>query len=613
MRARSASLPPALAVAMVLADSSVVTLALPAILREFDAGVAAVAWVLIAFNLALTLAALPAWRLARGRPRAAFVAGSAAFAGASLACAAAPSLGVLIAARAGQGVVGALVVAAALELVLRALPRARAVGLWAAAGVLGGAVGPALGGVLTEAFSWEAMFALQAPVALVALLGAGPHRRWRGVRGGAEVRERSRPAAAGSSAASPALAALALVSAALSAALFLLVVMVIEGWRLSPGEAGLVVTAMPLAALVAGRWARARHRLAPALPGCVLLAGGLAALGLLPGTGAAWTIAPQIALGAGLGLALGALVGTVVHDGPGGEPGRAAAWTVAARHAGIVAGLLVLTPIFTADLDAGLAPAQRAGLARVLDAPIAIGPKLAIARALDGELRQASDQQLPDLGAAFAKAGVPPGERAEADLLRAALDDELDRAATSAFRRSFVVAALLAILSAGAVAAAIASDRRGRPRAPRDLTGADGARLERVPSLNVALPGACMLATLLVAAYVSLGGSSYGPTPAADPCAPRARPAVERSQRATLAALDGAACTLRSSREQLLLALLDRRLPPGVSDDELTAAVGDGIDRAERERHLGRFEAIGLRLALRAGGALGIAGRLLPE
>ena len=118
---------------------------------------------------------------------------------------------------------------------------------------------------------------------------------------------------------------------------------------------------------------------------------------------------------------------------------------------------------------------------------------------------------------------------------------------------------------------------------------------------------------MLVASYVALGGADYGPTPAADPCRERARPAVERTQRATLAVIDGAACTLRSSREELLLALLDRRLPPGTSEDDLEAAVGDGIDRAEREGELGRFEAIGLRVALRIGGALGIAGRLLPE
>ena len=163
--------------ALVLSDSSVVTLALPAILREFDAGVSAVAWVLIAFNLALALAAVPGAWLVRGRPRGAFVAATVGFAIASLACAAAPSLDVLVAARVAQGVLGALLVAAALELLLLRAPRRRAIGLWAAAGVLGGAIGPALGGILTEAFSWQAMFALQAPVALLALFGvAGPAR-----------------------------------------------------------------------------------------------------------------------------------------------------------------------------------------------------------------------------------------------------------------------------------------------------------------------------------------------------------------------------------------------------------------------------------------------------
>src|SRR4051794_17151659 len=60
----------ALAVGLVLADSSVVTLALPEILREFDASVGAVAWVLIAFNVALAAAAVPAVRLVRAPARA---------------------------------------------------------------------------------------------------------------------------------------------------------------------------------------------------------------------------------------------------------------------------------------------------------------------------------------------------------------------------------------------------------------------------------------------------------------------------------------------------------------------------------------------------------------
>ena len=701
----------ALSVGLVLSDSSVVTLALPAILRELDTSVSAVAWVLIAFNLALAAAAVPGWLVARGRPRAAFAGASVGFAAASLACAAAPSLSVLIAARVAQGVLGAVVVAAALELLALALPRRRAIGAWAGAGVLGGAVGPALGGVLTEAFSWEAMFALQAPVALVALLGSlgvkavpqpapggapaagGPPRVAAGedlagkppqfaagrpfageppqfAAGGAFGGEPPGVATGGAFAAGGGertavapLVALALVSAALAAALFLLVVMLIEGWRLSPGEAALVVTAMPLAALVAGRWARDRHRLGPALPGTVLLAGGLAALGLLPGSGAAWTIAPQFAIGAGLGLALGALIGvTVDADGDASAIGRPAAWTIAARHAGIVVGLLVLTPVFTTDLDGARDPAERAGLAHVIDAPIALKPKIALAKALSTEVANTGGQQLPDLDAGFAAVKVPSGERADAAALRADLDDELDRAATSAFSRSFLAAALLALLAAGAVAVAVAlgrprsarhgaggdrsADLLARPRSapggagadrpadvlarprsapggaggdrPADLLrtaaphGSNGNRLAPAASLNVALPAACVAATLLVAAYVALGGADYGPYAVTDPCAKRSRPAVETTQRVTLATIDGAACALGRGREELLLALIDRDRPDGVSEDELSSALVKGIDRAEDEGEVAKIPAIGLRLAIRAGGALGIIDRLLP-
>jgi MFS family permease len=639
--ARGAPLLLALSVGLVLSDSSVVTLALPAILRELDCSVSAVAWVLIAFNLALAVAAVPGWLVARGRPRRAFALALLGFAAASLVCASAGTLEVLIAARVAQGVLGAAVVAAALELLARGLPRRRAIGTWAAAGVLGAAVGPAVGGFLTEAFSWEAMFALQAPIALVALLGA------RRAAPAPEVLPAARPAEVPSAAEPPVvlpageppevpsaaeppvvlpaapppevasaapgvaftpLVALALVSAALAAALFLLVIMLIEGWRMSPGEAALVVTAMPLAALVAGRWARDRHRLGPALPGGVLLAGGLAALGLLPGSGAGWTIAPQLAVGAGLGLALGALIGVTVDAADERDAlGRPAAWTIAARHAGIVIGLLVLTPIFAADLDGARDPAERAGIAHVLDAPISLKPKIALARALAAEVARTGGQQLPDVDAAFADVKVPAGDRAATQALRADLADELDRAATAAFSRSFLAAALLALLAAGAVALAVL---RERPAAAAGSS--NGSRLAPAPSLNVGLPAACTIATLLVAGYVALGGADYGPTPVADPCAARDRPAVDKTQRVTLATLDGTACALGRGREELLLALVDGDRPDGVSEDELSAALLKGIDRAEGEGELAKLPAIGLRLAIRTGGALGIISQLLP-
>ena len=99
-----------LSVGIVLADSSVVTLALPEILARFHVAIATLAWVLTAFNLALALAALPAAFVARRRPALVFGVGTVAFAVASLVCGLVPSFGVLVAGRALQGVAGAAVV-----------------------------------------------------------------------------------------------------------------------------------------------------------------------------------------------------------------------------------------------------------------------------------------------------------------------------------------------------------------------------------------------------------------------------------------------------------------------------------------------------------------------
>src|SRR3954452_10159838 len=106
-------------VAVVLGDSGVVTLALPEILRDFGAEVGEVAWVLIAFNLVLALVAVPAARLCvRGDPAVATTGGLALFAAATVVCAAAPSLGVLIAARSTQAIGGAFVIVGSLELLV---------------------------------------------------------------------------------------------------------------------------------------------------------------------------------------------------------------------------------------------------------------------------------------------------------------------------------------------------------------------------------------------------------------------------------------------------------------------------------------------------------------
>jgi MFS family permease len=426
MRARTGLL--GLAVGIVLADSSVVTIALPQILGRFDVELATLAWALTAYNLALALAALPAAVVARGRPHPVFACGLVVFAGASLACALAPSFGVLVAGRAVQGVAGAAVVCAALDLLV-VDGRERGVRVWALAGILGAAVGPAVGGILTQLLGWEWIFAVQAPLVLAALLALV------GVRGVPAPGHVDRPRVLAN-------IALLLLSAALVAALFLLVILLINGWRLEPLAAGLVVSVLPLAALAASRLGA---RLGPpwvrAVSGAILVAGGLAALGWLPHAGAAWTVAPQLLVGGGLGLALAALTERALARRP--DVAVQGSWTIAARHAGIVLGLLVLTPIFVADLEANEDEALAAGTAAVLDSRISPLDKLGVARDVLVAVDAARDEaRIP----AVAEVVDVDEDDAHADLA-GALQSQLDRAVTNAFSRSFLVAGALALLA----------------------------------------------------------------------------------------------------------------------------------------------------------------------
>ena len=418
-----------LSVGIVLADSSVVTIALPEILARYHVEIATLAWALTSFNLALALAALPAAFVARRRPVPVFALGVVVFAAAALVCAFAPSFNWLVGARSVQGVAGAAVVCAALDLLSDATGSdARAARIWAFAGVAGLALGPAAGGILTQLLGWESIFAVQAPLIALGLLAVV------GKRLGARVPEPAeRPHLAAN-------AALLLVSGALVAAVFLLAILLINGWRLEPLAAGLVLTVMPVAAIAAARlggsitpqWARAAS-------GVILIAGGLAALGWLPHAGAVWTVLPQIAVGAGLGLALSALTeralagrsSQAVHGG----------WTIAARHAGVVLGLLLLTPIFTSGLKKGEDEALAAGTAVVLDSRIPPLEKIGVARDILVAVNEAeAEARIPDVADVIGAQDDP----ARADLA-SKLQDQLDRAVTNAFQHSFLVAALLGL------------------------------------------------------------------------------------------------------------------------------------------------------------------------
>ncbi len=427
MTHRSALL--ALGVGLALADSSIVTLALPEILGDFDVAITSVAWVLTSFNLVLAVVAVPAAYASRRRPREAFAVGVVVFAGASLACGLAPSFDVLVAARCVQAVGAAFVIAAALDLLSQVEGGdAAALRTWVAAGVLGAALGPAAGGVLTQLLGWESIFLAQVPLALVLLLAL------RGVD--------ARPIAA--PAGRPSLfvnAALLLVAGGLVAALFLVVLLLVDGWGMSPAAAGVVVTVMPLTAIAVGRARPASLGAVQGVAcGVILLAGGLAALALMPRAGWLWTLPPQILVGAGLGLTVGGLTELALR----GRPDQVVhgGWTIAARHAGVVLGLLLLAPVLTTALDENREEAIRAGAAVVLDSEIPPLDKLGVAQdVLDEVDRSGELGELPDVDRAFADRPDDDEWRS----LRDGLQEQLDRAVTSAFSGPFLLAALLTL------------------------------------------------------------------------------------------------------------------------------------------------------------------------
>jgi predicted MFS family arabinose efflux permease len=432
----------ALAVGVVLADSSIVVLALPEIYRELDTSVSGVTWVLVSFNLVIALAAVPAALIARrvGPGRTAAV-GLAIFAGAGLACGLADQLSTLIVARCVQAVGGAAAVTAALELLPATVgSERRAATVWAAAGATGAALGPAIGGILTELVSWQSIFFIQVPVALAAavpILSVAKHEAATGIIE-TEVRRTGKPHLWAN-------LALAMVSAAIAAALFLLVLLLIEGWRLSPIEAALVVTVMPLAAILGSRMAeRVGDTRSRAAAGAILVSGGLAALAFLPKATIALTVPPQILVGIGLALVLSALTETALH---GRSPQAIhGGWTISSRHAGVVIGLLALTPIFTADIDQQRHDAIDAGTAVILDSPINPLLKLDLAEKVSAQL-ETEKGKVPTIGPAFEPKPTDPGERAEAEQLQGELQDQLDRGATHAFSTSFILAALLGLIA----------------------------------------------------------------------------------------------------------------------------------------------------------------------
>lgn len=153
-------------------DATVVNVALPDIARSLGASLSHLQWVVDAYTLALAGLMLTAGSLAdRLGARRVFTIGMAVFTAGSLACSLAPGLGVLVAARVTQGLGAAALLPCSLALIVHQFPdhqgRARALGAWGAAGSVGVAAGPVLGGALIAAVGWRAIFLINVPVGLL--------------------------------------------------------------------------------------------------------------------------------------------------------------------------------------------------------------------------------------------------------------------------------------------------------------------------------------------------------------------------------------------------------------------------------------------------------------
>lgn len=153
-------------------DGSVVNVALPAFDRDLHAGAAGLAWMISAYLLTLSALILLGGALGDqyGRRRM-FLIGIAVFLGASLACAVAPTLALMLAGRAIQGIGAALLMPNSLALLgagFEGEAKGQAIGTWAGVGALASAIGPVLGGWMVEATGWRTVFLINLPVGAAA-------------------------------------------------------------------------------------------------------------------------------------------------------------------------------------------------------------------------------------------------------------------------------------------------------------------------------------------------------------------------------------------------------------------------------------------------------------
>lgn len=528
----------ALAVSLAFADTSIVMLGLPEIYAELGGSVLEVSLVATAYNVVVALAAfalLPLARRVRPAPMAAV--GVGVFAVSSLAAGLSDSLTPLLVWRGLQGLGAALLLAAALPLLAGLLGPGKGRAVWAAAGTAGAALGPVAGGVLTEVFDWRAIFLAQAPLAVLALAAVV-------APGSRRLRPEQRRETLGAEAVR---ANLGLVFAfgGLAGALFLGVLMVVTVWGLSPIVGAAVVSALPASALLVHPLGRNFAGSCGAAIGAVLLAVGLLGLALVQSSEPFAATGAMAICGAGFGLLVPPLTRSSVGEN---VVGSVATISVGARHVGLVVALLAVAPILATDLESGGENAAREATAVVLEADLTIGTKIELARTLSGVLETAPNGEVPDLDAVFAE--VAAEETGAADV-RDDLLSAIERNITPAFSTAFLVSAALALATLIPVGLGLARRAPGAQRAP-----AEGGRLPVLAAVSMVLlvgvSSAFVLAEWTSPREPDLAGH--------DPCEGRAYPGNQDGvdatiQRIALDGLDGAACELDTTREELVLAL----------------------------------------------------------
>jgi MFS family permease len=427
----------AVAVAVAFADSSIVVLALPELYARFDTTIEGVAWVITSYNLVLAICALALVLVVHhARANLLLAAGTVLFLAASIACALADSIGFLIAARSVQGLGGALLLAGSLP-VLGALggSTARGVAIWTLAGTFGAAVGPALGGVLTQLFDWRAIFVFQAPVAGAALLATF------GAHVAAILREGWRPSLWRTV---PGNVALALLSGALVGTLFLGVLLVIDVFGLTPIQGAAVVSAIPAATLLARPLGcrapgRGRDRLGRRVArGRV----GRARVPAVERSGIHARVVRAVRLGARAGRA-----GSHAHGArrrgrdraEGDAHRRHPASRAGARRSRSGPRCSPATSVAGADV------AKLNATAVIIDGEIPATTKIPLALDIRDELERAPKGEIPDFAAAFEEAGAGTDDAVQQ--VHDDLVETIERAVTRSFRPSFLFCALLAALA----------------------------------------------------------------------------------------------------------------------------------------------------------------------